>query len=99
MAPRAKKEKKEPVDLVALIDEYGRLKTEMETLDERIAPLAKTLKELVSGRADGKNWWVDVSQAERTSLDTKAIKAEMPQSWVDRFSRTSKVTTLNWGKT
>lgn len=87
-----------------LADTYGMLKAKIAEAEDAMAPLVAQMEEckkrlIASGlpEVDGSVYRVTVSVADRVTLDSRSIKADMPASWVEKYSQTAKVTTVRVG--
>jgi hypothetical protein len=84
-------------ELVQLIDTYGQLSGAIKRLEADLEPIKERLKKYVDGRAEGQHFFVNVSSSETTTIDTKALRAEMGDKWCRKFERTGKRSTMTWG--
>lgn len=75
-----------------LADELGALKAEAADLKARKEAIEAELIRRDADEAEGALFRVTVSAPSmRCSLSTAAIRADMPESWIDRYSQWSKV--------
>lgn len=77
-----------------LADELGDIEREAKELARR----AKLIKDEIKARkvkaAQGSKFALTVTESIRQSLDSKAVKEAMGQSWFDDHSRLSEVVTI-----
>lgn len=59
-------------------------------------PLTDETAQGKSGRLDGINWFANVVEAVRWTLDTKAVKAEMGDEWYDQRCKQAVVRTTKY---
>ena len=72
------------------IDELGRVREEIKTLEKREKELAETVKALGEGRHDGAHCSAVVAEVEAARLDTAALKAVLPEELIAKHTVTTK---------
>lgn len=84
-----------PADPIkAAIDELATVRRDAKLLEVREAALKEMLKGLAVGLHPGNKVALQVTAGERVSLDTKSLKAELPEIY-DRFERSTPTLTLS----
>lgn len=81
-----------------LIDEAGKLRDEIKELEPALEFYKQAIKSRMKkdglGAKAGDKYLATLTVADRVSLDTAAIKAEMGEDWCADRSRVTPVTTL-----
>ncbi|MBY0421360.1 MAG: hypothetical protein K2Q06_03580 [Parvularculaceae bacterium] len=82
-----------------LADEYGNLKAQADSLDERIKLIrdeivARQAAPGASDRIEGSRFTVTVAKQSTARLDTKALKAALGESIIREYEKTSESTVL-----
>lgn len=82
-----------------LADEYGNLKAQADSLDERIKLIrdeivARQAKPGASDRIEGSRFTVTVAKQASTRIDTKALKEELGAEIIRKYEKTSESTVL-----
>ena len=78
------------------IDELAKVRAEIDTLSKREKALAKEVQALGPGEHKGQHVIACVIVSERETLDTKEIKAAMPDEWIERFTKRSSTTQVRF---
>lgn len=76
------------------VDELFAVRAEIAKLKAREEDLKKLVMDMAPRERFGRDAEASVSQSERSSIDTKALRAEMGDEWVDARSKVSTVTTI-----
>lgn len=76
------------------VDELLAVRAEMAALKSREDALKLLVLEMDPRERFGRDAEASVTKSERSSLDTKALRAEMGDAWVDARSKTTVVTTI-----
>src|SRR5580692_4028324 len=77
-----------------IVDQLGTVKAEIADLETREKTLRAELLKRCVIEAEGAQYAAAVTQAVRWTLDTKAVRSEMGDTWFDRRCRQSLVTTV-----
>lgn len=77
-----------------LVDEFGKLKAQVSDLEAKLAEIRKQLVECGQPVIEGSLYRIAVIKTIRGTLDTSAIKAAMPPSWLDRYTKFADVVTV-----
>jgi hypothetical protein len=77
-----------------LADEIGALDLEIKALEARMAAARAELKARNVEKAEGRRFAVTVSEALRSSLDSKGIREAMGEAWCNLHSKIAVVTTV-----
>jgi hypothetical protein len=80
-------------ELARVVDEYGMLKAQAADLAAKLETVKEMLLESGEKEIDGILFRVTVSDSERQTLDSKALKAQHPTIYAT-FLRTTSVTTV-----
>ena len=82
-----------------IVDELGTLKAQVSDLTKREKALKGELIQRLDGFgvAEGALFRAAVSTSTSCSLDTAAIKAEMPEAWLQAHSKERETTTVRIG--
>lgn len=95
MTTQPKLKKAKASALAAAADRIGQLKIQMAQLEREQAELKQLFIDAGKPAYDGEVYRVTITHVDRTTLDTKAIRAEMPAKWIANHSVTSKVTQMH----
>ena len=77
-----------------LADEIGALDAQIKALSEQLSKLKDEAKERGLDKIEGKLFSVSIDKSIRASLDTKAVKDELGQSWYDDHCKLAEITTI-----
>lgn len=73
----------------ALVDEYGKLRAQLNETEKRIEELKKIFDDAGTRDGDilkGKTYIIQYSITLTNKLDTEAIRKEMPVDWVKKYT-------------
>lgn len=80
-------------ELARMVDEYGQLKAQEAEVQAKINTLKQMLIDTELSEIEGILFRVTVSESERSTLDTKALRKDLPDV-ADKYTRKTAVTTV-----
>ena len=78
----------------ALADRYAAAKAVADAAAAEVKALADEIKALGQEQIEGSRCFLKIGLSERSTLDTKAVKAELGEQWVKDHSKVTLVTSL-----
>ena len=88
-----KSDKKQKLDVAALVDELGALRAQESALGDRDKEISAALVGAlgVGGEAEGTLFRVVIVQQDRTTLDQAAVRAALSEQFIADHSKTNQV--------